>query len=172
MHDVRPIKVDMFASRLTTQCPAYFSWRPDPYAVATDAFLQDWSQIKGYANPPWSLIGRVLSKVQMDKAHIVLVAPVWKTQPWYPLLLQMLVAIPRLINHNQQMLNRGPEDIVPQLAVWHISGSDTETKSFWRKLLPSCSSHGELRPTSLTTHSLASGIAGVVQGIQIPFQVL
>ena len=99
-----PIEVDMFASRLTAQCPAYFSWRPDPYTVATDAFLQDWSQIKGYANPPWSLIGRVLSKVQMDKAHIVLVAPVWKTQPWYPLLLQMLVAIPRLINHHQTML--------------------------------------------------------------------
>ena len=159
-------------SRLTAQYPAYFTWRPDPYAVATDAFLQDWSQMKGYVNPPWGLIGRVLPKVQMDKAHIVLVAPVWKTQPWYPLLLQMLVAIPRLINHHQTMLNRGPEDFVPQLAVWHISGRDIETKSFRRKLLPSCSSHGELRPTSLTTHSLASGIAGVVQGVQIPFQAL
>ena len=94
------------------------------------ALLQDWSQLKGYANPPWSLIGRVLSKVQMDKAHIVLVTPVWKTQPWYPLLLQMLVARPHLINHHQTMLNRGPEDLVPQLAVWHISGRDTDTKSF------------------------------------------
>ena len=28
------------------------------------------------------------------------VAPVWKTQPWYPLLLQILIAIPRLINHD------------------------------------------------------------------------
>ena len=78
------------ASRLTAQCPTYFNWLPDPYAaVATDVFLQDWSQTKGYANPSWSLIGRVLSKVQMERAQIVLVAPVWKTQPWYPLLLQM-----------------------------------------------------------------------------------
>ena len=32
---------------------------------------------------------------------MVLVAPVWKTQPWYPLLLQMLVAILHLLVHNQ-----------------------------------------------------------------------
>ena len=51
--------------------------------LTTDAFLQDWSQIKGYANPPWSLIGRVPLKVQMDKARIVLVAPVWKGTPYY-----------------------------------------------------------------------------------------
>ena len=165
------IEMDLFASRLTAQCPAFFSWQPYPYAVARDAFLQDWSQIKGYPNPPWSLFGRVLSKVQMDRARTILVAPVWKTQPWYPLLLQMLIAVPRLINHDQIMLNRDPEGLVPQLA-WHISGRDTETKSFRRKLPHSCSSHGGLRQTSLMTHSLASGIAGVVQGVQISLQAL
>ena len=77
-----PIEVDMFASRLTTQCPVYYSWRPDPYAAATDAFVQNWSQIRGYANPPWNMIGRVLSQVQTQQAQMVLVAPVWKTQPW------------------------------------------------------------------------------------------
>ena len=167
-----PIEMDLFASRLTTQCPAYFSWRPDPYAAATDAFLQDWSQVKEYANPPWSMIGRVLSQAQTQQAHVVLVAPVWKTQPWYPLLLQMLIAVPHLISHNQVMLNRDPQHFIPQLAVWNISGRDTETRSFRRKLPHSCLSHGGLRPTDLTTHSLASGIAGVFQGIRIPFQVL
>ena len=88
-HLFGPMGTDLFASCLTVQCPAFFSWWPDLYAVATDAFRQDWSQIKEYANPLWSLIGRVLSKVQMDKVRIALVVPVWKTQPWYPLLLQM-----------------------------------------------------------------------------------
>ena len=124
-----PIEMDLFASHLTAQSPAFFSWRPDPYVVATNVFLQEWSQIKGYANPPWSLMGRVLSKVLMDKVRISLVAPVWKTQPWYPLLLQMLIAIPRLINHDQIMLKRYPGDLVPQLAAWYISGRDTETKT-------------------------------------------
>ena len=36
-----PLEVDMFASRLTHQLPRYFSWRPDPAAEATDAFVQD-----------------------------------------------------------------------------------------------------------------------------------
>ena len=35
-----PLEMDLFASRLTAQCPLYFSWQPDPYALATDAFLQ------------------------------------------------------------------------------------------------------------------------------------
>ena len=37
-----PLEVDLFASRLTHQCRCYFSWRPDPFAEVTDAFLQDW----------------------------------------------------------------------------------------------------------------------------------
>ena len=94
-----PIEVDLFASHLTTQCQVYFSWWPDPYSDATDAFLQDWSQIQGYANPPWSMIGQVLSQVQVQQARIVLVAPLWKIQSWYPLLLQLLTALPRLIIH-------------------------------------------------------------------------
>ena len=35
-----PLQVDLFASRLSTQMPCYFSWRPDPLAEATEAFSQ------------------------------------------------------------------------------------------------------------------------------------
>ena len=159
-----PIEVDLFASCLTAQCPVYFSWRPDPYAAATDAFLQDWSQIRGSANPLWSLIGRVLSQVRVQQAYIILVAPVWKTQPWYPLLLGMLRAYPYLIRHHQIMLNRDSESLSPQLAVWPISGRDTESMSFQSKLHPSCSNPGELRQIGLTTHSSESSIACVIHG--------
>ena len=47
--------------------------------------------------PPWCLIGRVLSQVMDQKAQVVLVAPVWKGQPWYPVLLNMLWECPRRI---------------------------------------------------------------------------
>ena len=56
---------------------------------------------------PWNLVGRVLAHVQSQQAQVVLVAPVWKTQPWYPLLLSMLGQCPHLIN-------QGPEVIVHQ----------------------------------------------------------
>ena len=51
-----PLEVDLFASRLTHQLPQFFSLKPDPLAIATDAFLQDWGPLKGYANPPWGLL--------------------------------------------------------------------------------------------------------------------
>ena len=42
--------------------------------------------------------GKTLSQVRAQKATIVLIAPVWKTQAWYPTLLGMLVDFP----HNAQ----------------------------------------------------------------------
>ena len=35
--------LDLFASRLNTQLPAFYAWRPDPEALALDAFSQNWS---------------------------------------------------------------------------------------------------------------------------------
>ena len=46
-----PLEIDLFASHLTKQLPSFYSLRPDPEAQATDEFNQDWSQMKGYANP-------------------------------------------------------------------------------------------------------------------------
>ena len=87
-----PLEVDLslIASLLTAQLPAYFSWRPDPFAMATDAFTQDWRPLQSYANPPWCLLNRVLSQAQTQRANLILIAPVWKTQPWYPAVLRML----------------------------------------------------------------------------------
>ncbi len=106
-----PMEVDLFASRLTTQCPVFFSWRPDPYAAATDAFLQVWTGLKAYANPPWNLVGRVAAQAQAEQASLVLVAPVWRTQPWYPILLEMLVDAPHLIppeTSNKSLTDENP----------------------------------------------------------------
>jgi len=47
-----PLEVDLFVTRLSAQCPRYFSWQPDPFVEETNAFLQVWTHIKEYANPP------------------------------------------------------------------------------------------------------------------------
>ena len=129
-----PLEVDLFASRLTAHLPRYFSWRPDPLAEGTDAFLQDWSHILGFANPPWCLLGRVLAQVHIQQAQVILIAPVWKTQPWYPVLLNMLVSMPLLIQRQPQEVflevhRQSPVEVRPQPAVWPISGIDSETKA-------------------------------------------
>ena len=40
-----PFDIDLFANRLNKQLPAYCSWKPDPEALATDAFTLDWGQM-------------------------------------------------------------------------------------------------------------------------------
>ena len=92
-----PLEVDLFASRLSYQLTRFFSWRPDPLAEATNAFQQDWAPVKGYANPPWCLIGKVLNQVRTQQVQVILVAPIWRGQPWYPVLLEMLWDYPRLL---------------------------------------------------------------------------
>ena len=38
-----PCLIDLFADRLNRQLPQYFSWKPDPHALAVDAMLQNWA---------------------------------------------------------------------------------------------------------------------------------
>ena len=153
----------------THQCRRYFSWRPDPFAEATDAFLQDWMTINGFANPPWNLIPRVLMKTQKQGVDVILVTPVWKTQPRYPLLLS-LVADWRLLPKQTPNIESVP--IMPQLAVWSISGRALAVKAFQDKLQSLSSTHGDQKLADHKTHYLGDGIAGVLCGVQIPFQDL
>ncbi len=47
-----------------------------------------------YAFPPWKLIGKVLRKLEEDQGHMILIAPKWEARPWYPILLDRLIAKP------------------------------------------------------------------------------
>ena len=55
------------------------------------AFQISWTHIQSYAFPALFLIGRVLKKVAVDQAILILVTPMWQAQSWYPQLLQMAV---------------------------------------------------------------------------------
>ena len=171
-----PLEVDLFASRLTTQLPTFVSWRPDPEALSTDAFTLTWTNMKAYANPPWSLIGRVLAQTHQQKANLILVAPVWKTQAWYPRILEMCSDYPRIIPRKHNLIQPSHAlampHIVPQLAVWIISGDGTKSSSFRRRLQSSCSRHGEKNLQSPMTHNFRDGLAGAVRGVLIPFHAL
>ena len=70
------ISIDMFASRLNAKLKKYVSFYPDHLANATNAFMLDWSRELLYMFPPFSLIPRILQKVQTDKAEAVLIAPI------------------------------------------------------------------------------------------------
>lgn len=74
----------LFASYQTTQCNAFYSWKPDPHSVGVDAFTHEW-QDGFYAFPPFNLVGRVINKITHDKCEGIVVAPMWSTQAWFPL---------------------------------------------------------------------------------------
>ena len=89
-----PFEIDLFASRLNAKHENYASWKPDPHAMFIDAFSRSWENLYFYAFPPFSLITRVLSKIQSENAQGVVIVPFWTTQPWYPKLQQMLMLPP------------------------------------------------------------------------------
>jgi hypothetical protein len=98
--NVEPV-LDMFAADHNHKFPKFWSWTRSPFAMAQDAFAQNWSQeVQGtmYANPPWPVISQFLQKVQIDKARVLFLLPLWKGQPWWPLLWSMLES--RLIVHH------------------------------------------------------------------------
>ena len=73
----------------------------------------------------------------MTAVTLVLVAPVWKNQPWYPILLEMLVDFPILLPHTEELIipihPEGVPAVLPQLAVWLISGNATKTKKILKR---------------------------------------
>ena len=141
--------------------------------MACDAFSLDWSQMKGYANPPWNLIGKVLSQVRSQQTTLVIVTPLWKSQPWYPALLGMTTEIPLLLPEKTDLIQPthrvNQPDIIPQLVAWTISGKDTETNAFQERLRNSSWHHGDQSHPNHMTHCSQSGQAGVTNGVPIPF---
>ena len=97
-------EIDMFASRLNFQFKPYVSWRPDRGAFAIDAFCLNWCDKYLYLFPPFSLIPRVLKKIQEDKARAILIAPQWPTQPWFPLLKKLSISQPLLLPRSKTLL--------------------------------------------------------------------
>ncbi|MES9884831.1 MAG: reverse transcriptase domain-containing protein [Sedimenticola sp.] len=89
--------LDMFASRQNNQLSRYVSWKPDAGAEAVDAFSLDWANTYFYAFPPFSLVSRLVQKLERDKADCILVIPIWPTQIWYPRVMELPIDIPRII---------------------------------------------------------------------------
>lgn len=73
-------EIDLFASPRSAVLPDYLSF-------GGDSFTADWSAYGlAWANPPLSLVQRVLEKAAADECTLLLVAPRWPSRPWWPVL--------------------------------------------------------------------------------------
>ena len=102
--EVGCFNIDLFATRVNHQVPAFVSWRPEPGAVATDAFNVKWDFQLSYLFPPFGMIKRCLRKIQEDQSHCVLITLVWKSSHWYPVILSQLVGQPLLLPRRLDLL--------------------------------------------------------------------
>jgi len=132
-------EVDMFASARNFRLTTYVSYLPDDKALAVNAFSLSWTNIFSYMFPPFSILGKVLQKLEQDEAEAVLVAPLFSTQTWFPKLLQMISGPAFLLPKPQHILkhpsHQMPHRLVKMsLGVFKISGNKCAAKAFQETL--------------------------------------
>ena len=125
--------IDLFASRLNHQVSVYAAWQPDPGAVIIDCFSVAWQRFDLiYAFPPFSIVGRTLQKIRRECTQAIIVIPHWPSQPWFPLVHNLLTEEPFVIPVSRQslVLPHEPQKLHPlrgQLQLWacRLSGGST-----------------------------------------------
>ena len=163
-------RVDAFATFLNARLPLYFSPVPDQRALGVDAFLQDWRNQFLYLFPPTKTLGKVLRKFRQSQgAHAILIAPCWPQQAWFPELLELLVAEPRLLPPWKDLLRSSLDQVeclhvgTMRLHAWRLSNISLEREKFHRTL-QTCLPHatGPLLSNymKISGGSLAIGVGG------------
>lgn len=86
------------------------------------------------------LVPKVLHKLREDTSVVLLIAPMWPRQSWYPQILDLLIDIPvklplwpDLLSQNQnQIFHQNLETL--NLVAWKLSNCGTSQKDFLKKL--------------------------------------
>jgi len=134
--------IDLFATSRNTQLPVFFSPLPESEALATDAISQKWDGMSGYAYPPTGFLTEVLHKITRSQCEVLLVAPCWPTQAWFPLLLSLLIDKPRRLPNSNKLLkqpgtsifHKSPQNL--RLHAWKLSSDLSKRRDFLSKCQP------------------------------------
>ena len=173
-------QVDLFASHHSHQLPNYFSWIPDPQAMGTDAFSIPWKFNLCYLFPPFPLIQKCIQKIKQDQTDALLITPAWKSRPWYPLLLEMLMDLQALLPLHAKLLHLPmfPSQVHPliekkiNLAVWPVSGNPSKSEGFLKGCPKYCFPPGDPVQRNITNQHRNHFIAGVLKNRKIRFLAL
>ena len=120
-----PVVIDLFASSLNHRCGVHFAPVLDPMAAGTDAMLQSWDHLLGYAFPPFAMVSQVLRIFRKSSGAVAtLVAPFWPQEEWFPDLLEPpLLLLERWDLLRQPHIHRYPQHLsVLRLHAWRLSG--------------------------------------------------
>ena len=121
-------QIDLFATKFSKRLPLYVSPVPDPEAWAVDSLSIPWSGFLGYAFPPFAILQRVLKKAREERASLILIAPRWTSQQWFPDLLHLTHVPPLKLSLSHRSLTQPrsgvahPNPGLLQLHAWLLCG--------------------------------------------------
>ena len=171
--------IDLFASRLNHQFENYMSLKPDPGATGIDAFSINWVDKYFYAFPPFCLLPRVLQKIKIEMATGVVIAPYWPAQPFFPLLMKLIIVRPILLSARKTLLQLPSHPGIPhplhkkiRLFVCLVSRKGYKHKAFLNRQPTSCWRHGDQTPQKYMLHTLQNGKGTHLQSKWIQFHHL
>eukprot|EP00873_Tetraselmis_striata_P014119 jgi/Tetstr1/434383/TSEL_023484.t1 len=116
--------IDRFATSENALLPRYNArWR-DPRCEAVDALrLSDaaWRCERNWCNPPWNLIGDLVSKLESSGAPAIVIVLYWPDKAWYQLLSEMCSNMRSWKPRDDFFIPRRTGDRLPVGAPrWHV----------------------------------------------------
>ncbi len=108
-------EVDLFATSENAHCPSFFSLSHSP--LEGDALTARWPTARLYAFPPIKILPLVLCKIREERASVILIAPNWPNQPWFPDLTELLIAPPWPISGGRLGVAPEPRTMEPSCVV-------------------------------------------------------
>ena len=165
--------IDMFATADNKKLPLYVSPILDPQALAVDSLSMDWTGLDMYLFPPTAVLGKVVNKLRNEEGIATLIAPAWPKQPWYPALLELLIAQPIQLPIWPKLLKQPRSSVyheTPQrmcLHAWRLSGKRTLQKAFQAKWREEWLHHKKHPASQSTMESGNCSLIGVKGGIPI-----
>ena len=114
-------EIDMFATVSNSHLPWFMSPIPEPRALAVDALSQDWQGRSMYMFPPFPLLSKVLQKLRSTQtAEVILIAPWWPNQSWFPHLLRLCVEHPLVFPYRRDLLSQQDQKYVSNGKSYHL----------------------------------------------------
>ena len=168
--------VDLFATSINHKLPTFCSRYFHPRAWATDALAMSWDNLSTYAFPPLCLILTTLLKFSRSFGDMLLIAPCWPNQPWFPLILNLLVDRPFRFPTNVKLLSQKKGQIFHQdleslhLTAWKLSTNDFKRREFLDELQTLQSSLGDIQHPRLIIRDWRYSQSGQHLDLLIPWR--
>jgi hypothetical protein len=137
-----------------------------------------WDGMFAYAFPPFRFLLQVLLKIKQSDCKIILIAPAWPRQAWFPELLLLSCARPLKLPFRRDLLSQFKGKVVhprPEslhLHAWLLSGRDSVRKAFLKEQPRTSLSLSDSLQGSCMKPSGQSSVIGVVDGILIQSESL